>query len=206
LKAHAQGIINGAAAREALGWRDSDKLDGEEKDEFFALKLRAPELLDGEMALPARGPLPQDNGRNPADGPASPGTNSGVSRRESVSASIVAGAASMALHRCRELAGARIQLKCKECGNGEEKAVVAAAVGPAGVADPATLVRDGADGFRALLVEWGVPGDQASSLQRMLEVYAARTLFDRRCPELPSGFVAAVEKAREVSSVLAVGM
>lgn len=206
LKAHAQGIINGAAAREALGWRDSDKLEGEEKDEFFALKLRAPELLDdGEMALPARGPLPAEDDSDAEDGPPSPGTNSGVSRRESVTSSVVAGAAQMALHRCRELAGVRIQLKCKECGHGEEKAMVAAAVGQEHAKDPAALVRDGADGFRALLVEWGIPSDQASSLQRMLEVFAARTLFDRRCPELPSGFVAAVEKAKEVSNALAVG-
>lgn len=83
--------------------------------------------------------------------------------------------------------------------------MVAAAVGQEHAKDPAALVRDGADGFRALLVEWGIPSDQASSLQRMLEVFAARTLFDRRCPELPSGFVAAVEKAKEVSNALAVG-
>lgn len=204
LKAHAQGIINGRAAREALGWRESDKLDGEEKDEFFALKLRDPGLLDGgdPVSLPARGPLPSQNGRNPEDGPPPPGTKSGVSRRESVAASVVAGAATMALHRCRELAGARIQLKCKECGKGEEKAVVAAAVGPSVAVDPATLVRDGADGFRALLVEWGVPAVQARSLQQMLELYAARTLFERRCPDLPSGFVAAIEKAREVNNAL----
>lgn len=204
LKAHAQGIINGEAARTALGWGDKDKLDGEEKDEFFALKLRAPELLDGEMMLPARGPLPEMNGRNPSDGPPPPGSKSGVSRRESVSASLVAGAAQMALHRCRELAGARIQLKCKDCGKGEEKAVVASAVGPSVAVDPSTLVRDGADGFRALLTEWGVPAGQATSLQQMLEVYAARTLFERRCPELPSGFVAAIEKAKEVSDVLVI--
>jgi hypothetical protein len=35
-----------------------------------------------------------------------------------------------------------------------------------------------------------------------LEVYAARTLCEPKCPELPSGFVAAVEKAREVSEAL----
>jgi hypothetical protein len=185
---------------------------GEEKDEWLAIKLRAPQIIGEEMPAgpagpPMRGPTAaEDNGRNPADGPPAPGTNSGVSRRESVSAAIVAGAASMALHRCRELAGARIQLKCKECGQGEEKAVVAAAVGPGAVADPALLVKDGADGFRALLTEWGVPGEQARSLQRMLEVFAARTLFDRRCPELPSGFVAAVEKAREVSGELVAGV
>lgn len=207
LKAHAQGIINGEAARAALGWSDKDALDGEEKDEFFALKLRDPTLLEGgdAIAAPARGPLPQDDSRDAADGPPSPGTNSGVSRRESVSAALVAGAASMGLHRCRELAGARIQLKCKECGNGSEKSLVAAAVGPTVAVDPAALVKDGADGFRALLVEWGLTASQATSLQKMLEVYAARTLFETSLPELPSGFVAAIEKAKEVQSELVVG-
>ena len=199
LKAYAQGIINGKAAREALGWRESDALDGEEKDEFFALKLRAPELLEGgdPVALPARGPLPSQNGRDPEDGPPSPGTNSGVSRRESMSASLVAGAASMALHRCRELAGARIQLKCKECGDGAEKALVASVVGPSVAKDPAALVRGGADGFRALLQEWGVDAGQAAALQGQLEAYASRTLFEPACPDLPPGFVSAVGLARE---------
>jgi hypothetical protein len=54
-------------------------------------------------------------------------------------------------------------------------------------------------------VEWGIPGETARKLQGMLEVYAARTLFDRSLPELPSGFVAAIEKAKEVSSELAIG-
>lgn len=40
LKAQAQGIINNAAARAALGWTDDDALDGQEKDDWFALKLQ----------------------------------------------------------------------------------------------------------------------------------------------------------------------
>ncbi len=206
LKAQAQGIINNAAARTALGWTEKDALEGQEKDDFFALKLRDPALLEGgdAIAAPARGPLPQQNGSNPADGPPMPGTNSGVSRRESVSASLVAGAAQMGLHRCRELAGARIQLKCKDCGNGSEKSLVASVVGP-GDLDPAALVKDGADGFRALLVEWGVPSVTATKLQRMLELHAARTLFEKSLPDLPSGFVSAIEKAREVQDALVIG-
>ena len=207
LKAQAQGIINNAAARAALGWGDKDALDGQEKDDFFALKLRDPALLEGgdPVSLPARGPLPSQNGTNPADGPPPPSANTGVSRRESMSAALIAGAATMGLHRCRELAGARIQLKCKDCGNGSEKSMVAAVVGPTVAVDSAALVKDGAEGFRDLLVGWGVAREHATSLQKMLEVYAARTLFDRTMPELPSGFVAAIEKAREVNDAVAVG-
>ena len=204
LKAHAQGIINGAAARAALGWKETDKLSGQEEDDFFALKLRDPTLLEGgdAIAAPARGPLPANNDRNPADGPPAPGTNSGVSRREGMSAALVAGAAAMALHQCRSLAGVRIWQKCRDCAPDVEKSLVASVVGIEG-RDPVALVKDGADGFRALLIEWGVAKEQATSLQQMLEVYAARTLGDRRCPELPSGFVAAVERAREVTLALA---
>ncbi len=110
----------------------------------------------------------------------------------------------MGLHRCRELAGARIQLKCKDCGNGSEKSLVASVVGPTVAIDPSALVKDGADGFRALIVEWGVPAVQATKLKQMLELYAARTLFEPRMPDLPPGFVSAIEKAREVSDALVV--
>jgi hypothetical protein len=211
LKANAAGLLSNEATLTALGWNpEKDKMDGDEHEEWLAIKLRDPAIIGeppaGATAPPLRGPTAaENNGSNPADGPPPPGTNTGVSRREAVTSSLVAGAASMGLHRCRELAGARIQLKCKECGNGSEKSLVAAAVGPSVAVDPAALVRDGADGFRALLVEWGIPGETARKLQGMLEVYAARTLFDRSLPELPSGFVAAIEKAKEVSSELAIG-
>ncbi len=219
LKANAAGLLSTDAALVALGWNPAkDKMEGEEHDEWLAIKLRDPQIIGappterltetGPGGPPLRGPTAEAKiGTNPSDGPPSPGTNSGVSRRESVSASLIAGAASMGLHRCRELAGARIQLKCKECGNGSEKSLIAASMGPGDYThDPAALVKDGADGFRGLLVEWGVPSEQATKLQRMLEVYAARTLFDRQCPELPSGFVSAVEKVREGSNAVALGI
>ncbi len=214
LKANAAGLLSGESTRMALGWGEKDAMVGEEKDEWLAIKLRDPQIIGapaterltetGPGGPPLAGPTAEPKiGRNPSNGPPSPGTNSGVSRRESVSASLVAGAAQMGLHRCRELAGARIQLKCKDCGNGSEKSMVAAAIGQSEYTlDPAALVKDGADGFRALLVEWGLPSVTAVKLQRMLEVYAARTLFEPKMPELPSGFVSAVEKAREVSDAV----
>jgi hypothetical protein len=64
------------------------------------------------------------------------------------------------------------------------------------------LVRGGTDGFREFLTEQGMDVDNAGAICRQLEVFAARTLYEPRCPELPSGFVAAVNKAQEVSRVL----
>lgn len=211
LKANAAGLLSGEATRMALGWSEKDAMVGDEKDEWLAIKLRDPAIIGeppanaGPAGPPLAGPTAAEkmNG-NAADGPPPPGTNSGVSRRESVSASLVAGAASMALHQCRALAGVRIRQKCKDCGNGSEKSLVAAAVGPTVATDPDYLVKDGADGFCALMMEWGIPSLQASALQKMLEKYAARTLFETSLPDLPSGFVAAIEKAREVSSALVI--
>ena len=208
LKANAAGLLSGEATLKALGWSEKDMMEGDEKDEWLAIKLRDPAIIGeppaGATAPPMRGPTADDDlSGNVADGPPPPGTNSGVSRRESVSASLVAGAASMALHQCRELAGVRIGHKCKECSEGKELALVASSVGPTVAKNPVELVKNGADGFRALLVEWGVSPEQALSLKQMLEVYAARTLFEPSCPKLPSGFVAAVERAREVTRALA---
>ncbi len=214
LKANAAGLLSGESTRMALGWNEKDAMVGEEKDEWLAIKLRDPQIIGepataretmtGPIAPPLAGPTAAPQiGTNPSDGPPPPGTNSGVSRREAVTASLIEGAALMGMHRCRELAGARIQLKCKDCGNGSEKSLVASVVGPSVATNPVALVKDGADGFRALMVEMGVSSEQAMSLQQMLEVYAARTLFEPKCPELPSGFVARVESAREITQALA---
>ena len=202
LKANKQGLLAALPALEALGWAPKDQMTGEEYDQWFALQLRqVPESMSDVM-VPERGPMPETNGNgNAADGPPPPGTNSGVSRQESRTASgRVLGAAELALHRCRELAGVRIRQKCADCGDGSPLSVVASAVTL--TEDPLKLVKGATDGFRDFLVEQGWDQIQASALCGQLELFAARTLTDPRCPDLPSGFVAAVNKAQEVSSVL----
>lgn len=205
LKANAQGLINGKAARTALGWTEKDAMTGEELDQFLALKLREPALLGDEFMPPARGPMPSTNGNgNAADGPPEPGVNTGVSRQESRTASMrVLGAAELALHRCRELAGVRVRHKCPDCADGQPLSLVAAALGEQDAPDPVGLVRGGTDGLREFLTEQGMEFSQAAALCTQLEVYAARTLYQPRCPQLPSGFVAAVNKAQETSHALA---
>jgi hypothetical protein len=79
---------------------------------------------------------------------------------------------------------------------------VASVLGPNQVTDPLKLVHGGTDGFKSLLSERGFGDALAASLCQTLEVYAARTLFEPRQPDLPSGFMAQVEKAREVSDAL----
>ena len=206
LKANKQGLINAKAARTALGWSEKDAMDEEEYATWFALQLRqVPESMEGEIMVPDRGPLPSTNGNgNAADGPPEPGTNSGVSRQESRTASArVLGAAELALLRCRELAGVRLRFKCPDCADGHPSSMVAAVLGEVDAPDPMRLVRGGTDGFQEFLVASGVAADQASALGQQLEVWAARTLYQAKCPELPSGFVAAVNKAEETSHALA---
>ena len=121
--------------------------------------------------------------------------------REPPSAYIL-GAADLALARCRELAGVRIRHKCKDCAEGSPDSLVASVLGPAQVGEPMKLVKGGTDGFKDFLVGKGMEPTQAHSICQTLEVYAGRTLFDSSQPELPSGFMAQVEKAEEVSRAL----
>ena len=144
------------------------------------------------------------------DGPRDPG-NRLTSRQEAMSASIL-GAAQMALHRCREVAGARLRRmsqECNECGpkiDGVVNHLVASTLGQAQTGEWGDLIRlvsGAAESFRQVLTaSFDVDDAQARALAQMIEVYAARTLFDSDCPELPPGFVAQVEKAREVSNAL----
>jgi hypothetical protein len=205
LAANKQGLLSNAATLEALGWAPKDAMEGDEYDKWFALQLRqVPESMSDVM-VPERGPMPTANGNgNAADGPPLPGTNTGVSRQESVTAAArVLGAAELALHRCRELAGVRIRMRCEECGDGQPDSMVAAAMGEQLKRDPDELVKGATDGFREYLIDLGVETVHATALCKQLEKYAARTLTASACPPLPSGFVASVNKALEVSHEIA---
>jgi hypothetical protein len=197
-------LINEQAARTALGWNEKDAMTGEELDRNLALKLRAPQALGDEFMPPERGPMPATNlNGNTLDGPPTPGATNGVSRQEARTASgLVLGAAQLALHRCRELAGVRLRFRCPDCAEGAPDSMVASALGPKEAPDPVKLVKGATDGFQELLVGQGMSVAQAGALGQQLETYAARTLYEPKCPELPSGFVAAVNKAQEVSHEL----
>lgn len=196
------------AYRELLGFDESMAPSEEDLKILFALLTRNPALagldeVDG-IVPGERGPLPSQNGGPPADeGPPTPTAGREVSRQESRTASArILGAAELALLRCRELAGIRIRHKCKECAEGSPDAVVASVLGPSEVGEPLKLVQGGADGFHSLLRERGFAEAQASSICQTLEVYAARTLFEPRQPDLPAGLMAQIEKAREISDAL----
>lgn len=198
-------IISRKAAREILGFTE-DMAPDEAEEEFLAsLKLRQTvEVDNGQLKMPQSGPIAAQNGNADAsEGPSEPTGSRVVSRQEARTASAeIQGEAKAALHRCRELAGIRLRRKCKECGGEAHDSLVASVLGPTGVEDPMKLVLGGTDGFHFMLKERGIEDAQAKSLCQMLELYAARTLFEVKQPDLPSGFMAQVERAEEVSRAL----
>lgn len=216
------GALNEAGYRKLKGIPESMAPNEEEKQLQIALKMRQPDLLpekylpNGPPPEPVRqtGPPaePQDE-RDAEEGPPPPGPN-GVSRPESRTASArVSGAAEMAIIRCRELAGARIRTRqqanpdFQQLADGHPNSMVAALLGPEAlskmsVPEPMKLVSGGTDGFCAFLIEEGFSEGQAQGLSEMVLVYAAKTLFERERPAIPSGFIAQVERAQEVSAVL----
>jgi hypothetical protein len=121
------------------------------------------------------------------------------------------GAIDSALMRCRELAGIRIKQKerhCPECieqVRGLPNSIVAATIGQEmlkqmGLANTIALVNGGADGLRSVLAEYGYLPPQIDTLCEMVEIYASRTLFDTRFPELPEAFTQHLRVLTEVAA------
>lgn len=182
-------------------------------------------ILEVLGRAPRQQAQPRDNGRDPAlDGPPQPGPEGDSGRRTRVTASVngstpdsaaafeAMGAAMMALFRCRELAGYRLwlkQKKCPECfemAEGQPHALVAAIVGPTVVErlelNPRQLVYGGTAAYKDMLVYWDYSPSQANAICELIESFAARTLYDERLPQLPSGFAAHLQRAKEADGAL----
>lgn len=222
-KAHDRITISDREHRKAKGFPESSAPDEEETRIRLALKLRDVRLLKGTKYeieepdpadQPAQPPGPQPSTDAPADaeeGPPAPGP-AGVSRQES-RASIVRGAAELALYRCREVAGSRIrtQIRARSKTSPELALIdkqsnchVCSIIGQPrlnqmGLDKPLALVKTGCDGFTAMLQSWGFEEAQAQVLSEMLLVWAAKTLYEEKIPSLPPGFIAQVERLRDMA-------
>ncbi len=186
-------------------WAPSDD------DEEWWLKIQG-KLNQGKPGAPAV-PSMNGNGQDPAvNGPPEPGPEGDSGRRTRVVTSSAEsyeamGAAMMALARCRELAGIRLwqkQRNCPECferADGAPHALVASLVGPDVVGklgwEPLRLVRGGTDTFRDMMIYWDYTPKQAEAICEMIESFAARTLYDERLPQLPTGFATHLDRAKE---------
>ncbi len=210
LKAHQELVISDNALRTALNFGNDDAPDEEELERRIAIKMRS-QTFFGE---------PPANGNPPP--PPGPEGDSGrktrvVASAGSISAARELGAAEMALMNCRKLAGMRIRHKsswqalekaCSDCAkatNGKPHEQVASIIGAEILvelgANPLSLVKDGTDALRPLLTSWGYTDAQVNALCEMVESYAARTLYDDRTPNLPSGFAAQVIGMKELANV-----
>lgn len=210
------GGVSPVGYRDMKGINPTFAPDDEEFQLQLAIKMNNPALLPDKylprgLPEPVQQPGPNagpQNGRNPEEGPPSPGTRD-VSRPESRTASAeIMGAAKLALIRCREIAGSRIrsfQKSCPEClepAHGKPNAMVASLLGvetlkAMNVPSSLKLVAGGTEGFRSLLLGMGYPESQAGALCEMIEVYAARTLYEKGQPALSSGFAAHVDRIQE---------
>jgi hypothetical protein len=216
LEALQWGVIGYEPTRQALGYTEDAAPSDDDLARIIALKSRNPLESGQESGLPGqRGPLPTPaSPQSGQDVPAAPTNGRTGSRQEALRASVETGAAMMALRRCRETAGARLrsyaQQSCAECcekTSGKSNALVASILGTSQVAelgftDPLKLVAGGSSGFKDFLLEEGYGSDEAGALARGIEVYAAKTLFEDR-PALPAGFIAQLERMKEVSVAIA---
>ena len=199
--------IGKTALRDSMGFSDEDAPTQEELDEMLAVALRDVSLLGIEepepeviVAPPLPLPPPEEE-----EGP--PVTEPDPERETPADQATarVLGAAEMALARCRELAGSRVRSKFRgkpemAVCDGEPNAAVCSTLGAVTLEslslDPTSLVSGGGDTFVNLVGRWGYPQPQAEALGQMLEMYAARTLFEERPPAAPVGFAGYLRRSQ----------
>jgi hypothetical protein len=191
-----RGAISYTAYRNAKNFTEDDAQSEEEHAEFLAIK---------KVAVDEDGNVVPDSGDdvNPGDEAGTPDGDPGeVSEGTNLPASAarLQGAAEMALVRCRELAGTRLRsyrTKCPHCLDEVKdvpNALVASSLGrmglePLGAPEPRDLVKGGTDALREILPAWGYSPVEATTICDLLEIHAARTLFQAR-PAVPEGLAA----------------
>jgi hypothetical protein len=117
---------------------------------------------------------------------------------------MVLGAAAMAGVRCREKAGARAKSASQKCApcrtkiEGVEADAVVATLGPDTLGDLGldtnALVAGGADQFVLACVKWGWSETQARALGEIVEMHAARNLFEEDPAAVPAGLAGHVRR------------
>ena len=197
VEARKQGAINLKAVREAGGFTESDKIRGEE------------DTYDSWLEFSTKGAVGDDDDQGngpPSDAGPPPGSPGPVSEKTNLpdeNSLRILGAAELALLRCREQAGVRLRRRkatCPDCLEPMKQVPhnqLVAALGPAGMepfgdVSPIDLVAGGADVLRHLLVNWGHADAEAARLASAVELFAARTLFNDRPPQIPAGLIAKV--------------
>lgn len=213
--------INPKGYRELKGIPESMAPSGDDLQLQIAIAMKDPGLLPDKYLPegyqrqpkpPAQQPGPAPGPQDPQtaeDGPPQPTQGRTGSRQESRAAAKIVGAAEMAFSRCREVAGARLRSYKKSCpdclqpADGKPNSLVASLIGPdmvqqIGAPAPLELVSGGTDSFKKLLTDWGLADNQSAALAEMVEVYAAKTIYELDPGPLSSGFIAHVERVQEI--------
>ena len=194
------------ALREAKGFDEEDAPDEDELREMLAVALNDPSLLEESLRPEEEEPeepvapvIPIREEPDPEDieeGPPADDEEGDEPRAVAASARVL-GAAELALHRCREMAGSRLRSKYRTrpelaTVDGVANDQVAARLGAVVLeqlgASPQGLVEDSAGAFRSLLCQWGHSPKEAAALAQMIELFAARTLYEEAAPAAPAGF------------------
>lgn len=170
----------------------------------------APTPEEKEEMRAARRPAPRerDQSRDQTNGPDEPGPegDSGRRSRMTSSAGRQLGVIELALMRCRELAGIRIKQKAQRSFPDQLEFIetlplgdVAAVMGQEtlkelGISNTMALVSGGGDNLRSLLKVWGYTREQADLFAEVVEVNAARTLYELEFPDINEHFSALAEQ------------
>lgn len=179
-------LIGGRAAREATGFKETDKPDEDELAEMRAAKAAAAgDAPDPEPPVDGTADRGAPEMVEPDDEPAPTVAAAALSL-----GSRVAAASDVAVDRCRELAGSRIWRQasnaCRDCVaevKDEPRDQLAALLGreklaELGIPEASELVAGGADQFIRTIARWGLTPDEAAAAARRVEDHAAATLFD----------------------------
>lgn len=190
-KAYDRGQISDEGYRAMKDIPEAYAPSEEEEDRWLAVKLRDPSLLHGGVVAEPVEPSAEE-------GPPAPGPEGDSGRRTRVTSDVPT--IELAVMRCRELAGVRVRQKggraCPECIErvvASPNSQVAAALGKdtvkeMGFKNTIALVAGGADNLRSLLRVKGYPEETVSSVGEMVEMLAARTLFEVEFPVVPEYF------------------
>jgi len=202
LEAFDRGAVGYSRLRESLGFADEDAPDDDELEIMLAFKAGNTQALNA--AEEAENPA--DDASEIADEPPVEPEQQEREENEEIAASVVA-LAEMAVERCRELAGSRLRTHSRGCTacaeklDGVDNALVASVLGHEQATEleapvPSVLVAGGAASFAKILRRRGVEESWVEALSGMVELHAARTLFQPEAPALPAGFLTAARRSR----------
>lgn len=206
-----RGAIGYDAYRDAKGFQDSDAPTDDELVTMVAVKannvdaLKTDEATGTEETDVATQDSEQDGAGANAANEVKPGPPEEPVPSDMVAASIVA-MADVALERCRELAGSRLRTHARGCDtcaerlDGVPQELVASVLGfetatELDAPSPSALVAGGTKAFVRSLERRGIGDAWALRLAELVELHAARTLFQADAPPLPAGFAEAARRA-----------